>query len=88
MFDGQSAKGANMDKETIKKKWIEMLTRLFREEWMDDDDYDKLINEFMPMVGGWEKLYEDFQIGVNNGYTEEQQFLIMEKLLLHGTKES
>lgn len=76
-----------MDRETIKKKWIEMLTRLFREEWMDDNDFDELIiNELMPMFGGWDKLYADIQTGVNNGYTEDQQFSIMEKLLFHGTK--
>lgn len=75
-----------MDRETIKKKWIEMLTRLFREEWMNDNDFDELINELMPMFGGWDKLYADIQTGVNNGYTEDQQFSIMETLLFHGTK--
>ena len=70
-----------MDKETIKKEWIRILSSLHREEWMDDQDFDDFINIIMNEIGGWDKLYFDIQTGINNGYTERQQFEIINKIV-------
>ena len=70
-----------MDNETIKKRFFEILARLFREEWMNDDDFAEFIDEVMVIMGGWEKLYKDIQTGIDNGFTAEQQFAICEKLI-------
>jgi hypothetical protein len=73
-----------MDKESVKKRWLGILTRLFREEDMDDDEFEEIVDEVMMIYGGWEKFYSDVQVGISNGFTEEQQFVLFEKLLVRG----
>lgn len=86
MNKGVEVKGNTMDNETIKKKWLEILTRIFREDWMDDDDFSEFTDEVMDLAGGWGKLYKDIQVGIDNGLTVEQQFAICEKIIINGTQ--
>ena len=77
-----------MDRETIKQKVNNILTRLLREDWMDDKDFSDLVNVLISAIGGWEKIYTDIQTGIDNGYSAENQFAIMEKLFLRGIKQT
>jgi hypothetical protein len=58
-----------------------ILNELFRESWMDDDDWDGFINDLFKLTGlSVDKLSEQLEQGVNNGYSVEKQIEILKLL--------
>lgn len=60
-----------------------LLKELFYyESWMDDNDYKELIDlTFKTMGITKQKLSDDIEIGVKNGYTVEQQIDLLKRVL-------
>ena len=55
---------------------------LYDESWMNDEDYQKVIDlTFKEMGITKQKLSDDIEIGVKNGYTVEQQIDILKQVL-------
>ena len=55
---------------------------LYDESWMDDKDYKEVIDlTFKTMGITKQKLSDDIEIGVNNGYTVEQQIELLKRVL-------
>lgn len=51
-----------------------LLSDLFREKWMDDDDWSEMLSEVFRKSGlSIERLSIDIEIGIKNGYSVEQQ---------------
>lgn len=44
----------------------------------------KTIDITISLMGGWDKIYNDIEIGIKNGYSEEFQFELLGKLLNDG----
>lgn len=65
-----------------KEQLLQFLSELFREDWMDDSDWDEFL-VFIEHVGGvsLDKMENDIEIGVKNGYSVEKQFDLLSKLL-------
>lgn len=61
----------------------EMLnTAISKERWMTDAEYKELIDEVFKRMGiTKQKLSDDIEIGVKNGYTVEQQISVMKLIL-------
>ena len=73
-----------MTKEEMKERFtVSFLNGL--EDDIDNEEDRKIaiqaLHEFIQEIGGWDKLYSDIGIGVKNGYSEEQQFQLLEKLI-------
>lgn len=67
---------------TIEEKINSLLVDLFCEEWMDEADWIKTLQNFNAQPGcSVENLKKDFLTGVANGYTIDQQISICRKLL-------
>jgi hypothetical protein len=55
---------------------------LYDERWMDDEDYKEVIEETFKIIGiTKQKLSDDIEIGVKNGYTVEQQIVLLKRVL-------
>jgi hypothetical protein len=55
---------------------------LHDESWMDDEDYKEVIDlTFKTMGITKQKLSDDIEIGVKNGYTVEQQIDLLRQVL-------
>lgn len=60
----------------------ELIFDLFFEDWMDNNDWIQFQDEFLETTNlTYEKISEDIEIGVNNGYSVEQQKELIEKAL-------
>lgn len=66
-------------REQIKEKFVSLFSDSFREDWMDDDDFDFMLSNCVTSVGGWDRILEDIQQGVVNGYGVEFQFDLVKK---------
>ena len=66
------------------KELTEMFEYVFpKQEWMDDQEHDELISLSLDKMGiDKQKLSDDIEIGVKNGYTVEQQFSLLKKILI------
>ena len=40
---------------------------------MTDDEFDKMLNEAIEIMGGWDDLIDKINIGVNNGLSIDKQ---------------
>jgi hypothetical protein len=59
-----------------------LLKELLYESWMDDEDYKELIElTFKTMGITKQKLSDDIEIGVKNGYTVEKQIDLLKRIL-------
>ncbi len=55
---------------------------LYDESWMDDEDYKELIDlTFKTMGITKQKLSDDIEIGIKNGYTVKQQIDLLKRVL-------
>ena len=55
---------------------------LYDESWMDDEDYKELIYlTFRTMGITKQKLSDDIEIGIKNGYTVKQQIDLLKRFL-------
>jgi hypothetical protein len=53
-----------------------------KDNWMDDNDYQEFIDEVLLQGNtSLEQMEEQIQVGINNGYSMEDQFILMRKLL-------
>lgn len=63
------------------KEIDELLRFLFYEKCMDDKDYKEIIEETFRFTGiTKQKLCEDLEIGVKNGFSVESQILLLKEL--------
>lgn len=61
------------------------LREIIYEPWMSEDDYNEIITEaFIKMNTTKEKLSDDIQTGIDNGYSLDLQFSIIRKALNAG----
>jgi hypothetical protein len=60
-----------------------LLKELFyQESWMNDEDYKKVIDLTFKIMGiTKQKLSDDIEIGVKNGYTVKQQIELLKRVL-------
>jgi hypothetical protein len=64
------------------KKTILSLLAHFHESWMDDEDREEMNRELLRASGKtMEQLNEDFETGIKNGYSIEQQMEIIRRIL-------
>ena len=58
------------------------LREIIYESWMDENDYNEVINETFKQLGtNKEKLSNDIEIGIKNGYSIETQFALVKRAL-------
>lgn len=61
------------------------LREIIYEPWMSEDDYNEIITDaFIKMNTTKEKLSDDIQTGIDNGYSLDLQFSIIRKALNAG----
>lgn len=64
------------------EKINQILRDLIYEDWMSDEDYDIVISEMLDNSGiNMEKLNNDLEIGLKNGYSIEDQFKLIRRIL-------
>lgn len=65
------------------EKEIDQLLRdLIYEDWMSEEDYNIVISEIFENLGiNKEKLNDDLEIGLKNGYSIEDQFRLIGRVL-------
>ena len=63
----------------------EILNTAFpKESWMTDEDYQEIIEETFKQMGiNKQKLSDDIEVGVKNGYTVEQQIDLLKRVFKH-----
>jgi hypothetical protein len=55
---------------------------LYDESWMDDEDYKEVIDlTFKTMGITKQKLSDDIEVGIKNGYTVKQQIELLKRVL-------
>ena len=55
---------------------------LYDESWMDDEDYKEVIDLTFKQMGiNKQKLSDDIEVGVKNGYTVKQQIDLLKRVL-------
>ena len=55
---------------------------LYDESWMDDEDYKEVIDlTFKTMGITKQKISDDIEIGIKNGYTVKQQIDLLKRVL-------
>ena len=70
----------NMKHETEIDRLLKEL--LYDESWMDDQDYKEVIDlTFRTMGITKQKLSDDIEIGIKNGYTVKQQIDLLKRVL-------
>ena len=57
----------------IREKFTKVFKTLFYENWMTDDEFDKMLNEAIEIMGGWDDLIDKINIGINNGLSIDKQ---------------
>jgi predicted transcriptional regulator len=61
-----------------------LLEELFREDWMNDDDWNNFLEEVERTSGiTIERLSSDIEIGVNNGYSFDTQIQMLKENLMY-----
>lgn len=65
-----------------KKEIDQFLRDIIYENWMDEEDYKKVITETFKKIGiTKEKLSSDIEMGIKNGYPIETQFSMVKHVL-------
>lgn len=61
---------------------IEFLQSIYRQDWMDEDDWKMFLDECVQKgIISIEKLSIDLETGIKNGYSLKKQFEITRNLL-------
>ena len=64
------------------KEIDQFLMDIIYENWMNEEDYNEVITETFKQLGtNKEKLSADIEVGVKNGYTVEQQIVLLKRVL-------
>ena len=64
------------------KEIDQFLRDIIFEDWMNEDDYNEVITEVFKQLGtNKEKLNDDIEIGIKNGYSIETQFTLVKRVL-------
>lgn len=64
-----------------KEELLNFLSEMFREDWMDDSDWEEFIH-FIEIQGvSLDKMLNDIEIGIKNGYSIDYQFDLLRKIL-------
>jgi len=64
------------------KEINQFLRNLFYENWMTEDEFNEIISEsFKRLNTNIEKLNNDIEIGIKNGYSIETQFELVKNFL-------
>ena len=64
------------------KEIDDFLREIIYESWMDENDYNEVISQtFKQLEMNKEKLSNDIEIGIKNGYSIETQFAILKRVL-------
>lgn len=65
-----------------------IIEKIFREDWMDDNDFNQFLTIAVDHMGGWDKLDKEVEMGVANGYSVDNQLELIEKLFInkHGAE--
>ncbi len=64
------------------KEIDQFLRDIIYEDWMNEEDYNEVINETFKLLGtNKEKLNDDIEIGIKNGYSIETQFALVKRIL-------
>jgi hypothetical protein len=59
-----------------------LLKELLYDSWMDDDDYNEVLDLTFKKIGMTkQKLSNDIEAGIKNGYTVGQQIEILKRVL-------
>ena len=67
------------------KEIDQILKDILFKDWMDDEDYKEVIDiTFKAMGITKQKLCDDLEIGIKNGYSLEQQLNILKQVLKIG----
>ena len=72
-----------------KKEITELFEKLVEGINIPDTPKDKLVYQLVLLAGGYEKLDSALEEGITNGYTLEQQLIIVEttlKAIMHGDR--
>jgi hypothetical protein len=65
------------------KEINQILRDLIYEDWMSDDDYNIAMSQIFEDLGiDMEKLNNDLEIGLKNGYSIEDQFKLIRRVLI------
>ena len=64
------------------KEIDDFLREIIYESWMSEEDYNEVISETFKQLGtNREKLSNDIEIGIKNGYSIETQFALVKRVL-------
>ena len=64
------------------KEIDDFLREIIYESWMSEEDYNEVISEtFKQLETNREKLSNDIEIGIKNGYSIETQFALVKRVL-------
>jgi hypothetical protein len=73
----------NLEKSHLIEKINNLLKELFYDTWMDDNDWLMFLEAIETQSGiSTESLYNDLQVGLNNGHSIESQFELIRSALL------
>jgi hypothetical protein len=73
-----------MTKEQFSERFLHIFLRKLNKDIDTDEDRHiaiESIKEFVKHEGGWDVIYDNFRAGVENGYSEEVQFNLLENLI-------
>lgn len=59
--------------EEIKQEMMPYLEKMWREDYMDNEEWIEILDCTISKVGSWDDFIESIRIGEKNGYTVEKQ---------------
>lgn len=76
---GPNKTGFNMSNMLKYKDQLQSLFKeVFQESWMSEQDWQEIEEAIFEVTGlSYEKLEQDLEVGVNNGYSIEKQFKLL-----------
>jgi hypothetical protein len=70
-------------KETINRKTIEFFQEYFLTDGLiDKEESLEVIEILIEKLGGWDKLYGDFDSGMKEGFSLEEQFKMLNQMIM------
>jgi hypothetical protein len=58
-----------------------------KEKWMNEEEYDEMIDHILKVVGGLDSLEEKIQVGIKSGVSREDQLEMFKGIVNLGVKE-
>jgi hypothetical protein len=73
----------DQEKQLVKVRFTEVLKKvLSKNKTTDLISDDNLIEFFVQnMIGGWDKVFNDFELGLKSGNSIDEQLLLMEQII-------